>query len=101
MPPGENKLGALHREFRAVDGQRWEVWETHPRRETDPERIAPELAGGWLAFESPSEKRRLAPIPDEWAALSDEDLATLCAQATFVRERGGTGVWPKFPGRPS
>jgi hypothetical protein len=94
-------LGASHREFLDTDGQRWEVWETHPRRETDPERIAAELAGGWLAFESASEKRRLVPIPDEWTALSDEGLARLCAQATFVRERGGTGVWPKFPGRPS
>ena len=94
-------MGTSHREFRDTDGQRWEVWETHPRRETDPERIAPELAAGWLAFESQSEKRRLAPIPAEWTALSDEDLAALCAQATFVRERGGTGVWPKFRGRPS
>jgi hypothetical protein len=53
-----------------------------------------------LAFESAKEKRRLAPIPDDWKALSDGELAQLCARATFVRERGGTGVWPKFPGTP-
>jgi hypothetical protein len=93
------KLGASHREFLDTDGQEWQVWETHPRRQTDPGRIADELAGGWLAFESAKEKRRLAPIPDDWTALPDEDLARLCARATFVRERGGTGVWPKYRGR--
>ncbi len=91
-------MEASHREFRDTEGERWEVWETHPRRRGDPDRIAAELAGGWLAFESAKEKRRLAPIPDDWKTLSDEELAALCATATFVRERGGTGVWPKFPG---
>jgi hypothetical protein len=77
-----------------AEGQRWDVWETHPRT---PQSISAKLAGGWLAFESAKEKRRLAPIPDDWKALSDEELARLCARATFVRERGGTGVWPKYP----
>jgi hypothetical protein len=90
-------LGASHREFLDADGQRWEVWETHPR---NVQRVRPALCEGWLAFESAKEKRRLAPIPDDWKTGSDEELANLCARATFVRERGGTGVWPKFPGRP-
>jgi hypothetical protein len=94
-------VGASHREFLDTEGERWQVWETHPRQRAEPRRVADELLGGWLAFESAREKRRLAPIPDDWLALSDEDLAGLCARATFVRERGGTGVWPKFPGRPS
>jgi hypothetical protein len=90
-----------HREFLDTSGQRWEAWETHPRQRTKRGHIAPELACGWLAFESATEKRRIAPIPEGWTALSDEELASLCARATFVRERGGTGVWPKFPGSPS
>jgi hypothetical protein len=94
-------LGPSHREFLDTDGQRWDVWETHPRQKTELRSVAPEMVDGWLAFESATEKRRLVPIPDDWTALSDEELATLCARATFVRERGGTGVWPKFPGEPS
>jgi hypothetical protein len=93
-------LGASHRQFVDTDGQRWDVWETHPRQETELRRVAPELTDGWLAFESETEKRRLVPIPDDWMALSDGELAALCARAAFVRERGGTGIWPKFPGAP-
>jgi hypothetical protein len=37
-----------------------------------------------LAFESAhGEKRRLAPIPEDWESLSDQELVALCAQAAL------------------
>ena len=42
-----------------------------------------EYREGWLAFESSSgEKRRLAPVPKDWEALSDRELSALSEQAT-------------------
>lgn len=44
--------------------------------------------GGWLAFESPFEKRRLAaPYPARWAQYDLEQLETLCRAATPVGRR--------------
>ncbi len=39
--------------------------------------LTPRLAKGWLAFESESSRRRLAPIPHEWHELPDDDLREL------------------------
>lgn len=93
-----------HREFRDPDGVTWQVWAVVPRsaeRRDGPERraddrptrgrrvrqelrirMASELAKGWLVFESAREKRRLLPIPDDWAERSDAALSALLAEAT-------------------
>lgn len=42
------------------------------------------LAAGWLTFESPTERRRLMPIPPGWDASSDARLEQLCNQAQPV-----------------
>lgn len=61
-----------------------------PERRTIAERrkpfrfLTPDLASGWLAFESDVEKRRLAPIPQRWEMLSDAELTLLCKQARPV-----------------
>lgn len=46
--------------------------------------LSPLLAAGWLAFECPTEKRRLAPIPQHWEQIPEAELARLCEQATPV-----------------
>ena len=48
---------------------------------------------GWLVFESPREKRRLAPIPANWESLSDQALAALCTRAVTqtARPKGAEG----------
>ena len=78
-------------------GVRWEVWEVRLGERGGRRSVDPQLAGGWLTFESTSEKRRLAPIPEGWDALEDETLVQLCDSAAFVRERGESGLWPRFP----
>ena len=52
-------------------------------------RISPNLAGGWLAFESRDERRRLSPIPERWEDASETELAALCARAGVAPLRRG------------
>ena len=44
---------------------------------------------GWLAFESPAERRRLSPIPQGWDQLDEPVLADLCSKAKVVTVRRG------------
>jgi hypothetical protein len=86
-----------HREF-FLQGQRWEVWEVRRGARGGGRPVSPHLTRGWLTFESAVEKRRLAPIPEGWDQLPAEALAQLCEEAAFVRVRGDSGDWPRFPG---
>jgi hypothetical protein len=43
--------------------------------------IPNELRDGWLAFQGRASKVRLAPIPDGWMLLSDEQLSSLVARS--------------------
>jgi len=91
-----------HREFLDEDGQSWEVWDVRPSivesssttdgagELADLERqvrqlvrlnLPTELRAGWLAFRSSDESRRLAPIPQRWVAMDDQDLALLVRAA--------------------
>jgi hypothetical protein len=92
-----------HRTFRDPRGQQWEAWEVHPsaieRRLADDRRggerkaagrrhrretrivVDPQLAAGWVAFQSREERRRLAPIPTGWDQLPDADLIRLAERA--------------------
>jgi hypothetical protein len=101
-----------YRRFMDGTGKQWEVWEVHPsaverrmmadRRKTPrsgPDRrnrrefrlIMPaELRDGWLAFQGGAKKVRLAPIPNGWVHLSDDELEKLAQQA--ARRRMGYAV---------
>lgn len=101
-----------HRSFLDQHGIRWHVWEVYPtstdRRISDDrdamtanpdeallidrrfpfERratIDPELANGWLAFESEIARRRYAPIPRGWTGLPSRELCRLLQVAKEVR----------------
>lgn len=45
------------------------------------------LSGGWLAFVSGVERRRVAPIPHAWDALPDEQLRALWRRAERLPDR--------------
>lgn len=50
--------------------------------------LAPELAAGWVAFESENgERRRLAPIPEGWYESGPSGLLGLLERAELVLER--------------
>lgn len=104
-----------HREFEDRNGRVWEVWDVQPlgvearinaERADGPSnsslgapRVGPrfalprELREGWLAFQSSSgENRRLAPIPANWMAMSDDQLSSLVQSArTIERMRPRVG----------
>src|SRR5688572_20429788 len=50
-------------------------------------RVVERFTGGWLAFESPTERRRLAPIPPGWEDATDAELAVMCERAAAPATR--------------
>jgi hypothetical protein len=43
---------------------------------------------GWLSFDSGNETRRLAPIPEGWTTMPEDELRRLCRQAAVAPKRG-------------
>lgn len=72
------------RNIRDAAGVEWTVYLTIPSVTAGRrvQHLAEAYRNGWLVFESAAEKRRFAPVPAEWATLSDQALAALCGAAT-------------------
>ena len=90
-----------HRTFRDEIGREWDVWEVVPtvverrmakaaprasalerRRVQEVRVVVPDsLQKGWLAFQSGSERRRLAPIPADWEEMTNGELLDLLKNA--------------------
>jgi hypothetical protein len=95
------------RKYSDQKGRPWLVWKTSPtfsparsgserrkllaRPQTRERRLLAERRGvvpppdwinGWLCFEGEEEKRRLAPVPEEWEVCSEEQLDRYCQMAT-------------------
>lgn len=45
----------------------------------------------WLAFETGTERRRLSPIPEDWARCDDAQLEAYCRDARPVRSSVSLG----------
>jgi len=77
------------REFRDLGGVRWSVFRATPQ--TSPsrrERILPaSYRMGWLVFECETERRRFAPVPENWEVLTERELERLCTLADVVPTR--------------
>jgi hypothetical protein len=92
-----------HRKIKDGMGKAWDVWEVYPsaveqrmsgeypaapsgdgpateRREVRI-RVPSALQDGWLAFQAGTDRRRLAPIPGNWIALSEYELIALLERA--------------------
>ena len=67
------------RTFTDGAGVEWQVW--------DCTSDLPGLLGGFLCFESPTEKRRLCPIPPDWETCPPERLFLFSRVAPQVRAR--------------
>lgn len=90
------------RTFETPDGTRWNVWEVIPARVSDfrstqGSHLPRDLADGWLCFDCGTEKRRLAPLPANWHARSDDELRFWWRAAVPVRARPA----PAPPERPA
>ena len=99
-----------HRKLKDGDGKSWDVWEVYPsaveQRMSGEHPAVPSENGakqerrevrllvpsalqqGWLAFQSGGERRRLAPIPENWTALDDTALLALLCQADRLSSGG-------------
>ena len=74
-----------YREFVDDVGTMWRVWDTHPVAANTLRTVSPSYAGGWLTFESESERRRLAPIPSGWEIATRNLMIHWCARALEAR----------------
>lgn len=72
----------------AEDGTEWTVWNIAPASSSRAQLYSVQLAGGWLCFECPTEKRRLAPPPQGWEDISDAELEECLGRAEQVVRRG-------------
>ena len=97
------------RTFADTDGRVWEVWDVMPHSLANAERraidrradegaqsafdrrqadrraaLSPGMANGWLAFRCGEERRRLAPIPNDWASAAEPQLQAFCRDARVV-----------------
>ena len=74
-------------QFVDSDGRNWVVREvSDPTLAMIPRHLLsrPEFASGWLLFETPGEKRRVAPYPDDWANLPVTQLEAYCGRANRI-----------------
>ena len=105
-----------HRSFVDRDGRRWEAWDVYPladrrtierrqvvergrlverrrgaeRRQRHLSRaplLGTDYGAGWLCFESGAERRRHAPVPQDWESWDDTRLEACCQAATRVIRR--------------
>jgi len=79
------------REFVDPKGVRWKVWDVWPTGRVASDDARPismfpsmGLSGGWLCFESATEKRRLSPVPPEWENCDEATLCGFCDCAGFI-----------------
>ena len=80
---------ADHRRFVDASGVEWLVRAVYPADRDDARhaRLLGTFQQGWLAFESDQGKRRLSPIPDDWADGDDASLRALCERAEVAPVR--------------
>jgi hypothetical protein len=75
------------RQIRDAAGIEWVVYEVNPTTNqwTAIASLPEGYRGGWLCFESATEKRRLTPPPSGWEDLSLEALNGLLGSAVQAR----------------
>lgn len=75
------------RQIRDDAGVEWMVYEVNPAAGAwrSIESLPEGYRNGWLCFESPTEKRRLTPLPIGWQDLPIEKLSGLLGSAIQVR----------------
>jgi hypothetical protein len=73
------------REVHDDDGVLWLIYQVRPTatRKGVPQ-VQPGLAGGWLCFQSPQGKRRLAGVPDSWEMMEAVELLALMKKAELA-----------------
>jgi hypothetical protein len=73
------------RTFHDSSGTEWTVFEVRREPGRDVGYLPQGFNRGWLCFECSTSKRRLTPVPDGWARLSNTQMELLLRQAAPVR----------------
>ncbi|HWK89582.1 MAG TPA: hypothetical protein VNP72_06285 [Longimicrobium sp.] len=68
-----------------LDTSVWRIWDVHPADHDGAFGVRQIYLGGWLCIESGEEKRRYAPIPENWDELPDDALLELISQAEVAK----------------
>jgi hypothetical protein len=91
------------REFRDPSGVQWCVFRATPHTfSSSREKFLPEpFRLGWLVFECERERRRLAPVPEDWEGLTERELERLRTLADVVPTRGGRRPVTDTPALPN
>lgn len=101
VPTVDVPAAADHRTFTDSDGVVWEVRAVYPVERADARhaRLLGAFQQGWLSFECESRKRRLSPIPANWATLQEVELEALCqrAEEATIRRADDRPVDPNAP----
>ncbi|MEP6732665.1 MAG: hypothetical protein ABJE10_18620 [bacterium] len=69
------------REITDERGEVWQVFAVHPGTESGANSLTDTFKGGWLCFLSGKGRRRVAPIPEGWEAMSDHSLRRMLSVA--------------------
>ena len=72
------------REFVDAANVKWTAIAIHP---STSKSLTASYRTGWLSFDSGDETRRLAPIPEGWSKLTDDELRQLCDMAKVAQRR--------------
>lgn len=73
-----------YREFLDAASVKWTAIAVHP---STSKSLTGAFQNGWLSFDSGTETRRHAPIPENWMSLSDDELCRLCESATIASRK--------------
>lgn len=87
--PAADAAAAEHRTFTDSEGVPWDVRAVYPAERADVRhaRLLGTFQQGWLSFECETGKRRLSPIPPDWASLDEAALQALCQRAEEATSR--------------
>jgi hypothetical protein len=95
----DDPRGTAEVEFTDSDGVRWEVREIPAPTLHDGELATSfgDYARGWLLFSSSNLRKRLAPYPADWRALTPYELEKWCWRAKSERGPGApSGQAPAY-----
>jgi hypothetical protein len=84
---GNPRTSSEVREFVDRANVKWIAIAIHP---STSKSLTASYRTGWLSFDSGDETRRLAPIPENWTKLSEEELRRLCETAKVAQRRKKT-----------
>jgi len=79
------------RRFTDADGVIWNVWDVTSGIQIGS--LPPTSVSGhslppaWLCFASDNKRKRLVPIPKDWATADEARLLEYCSEAAPVRQR--------------